>query len=206
MGQGEEEAFPCTSRNMEEPLGPQDEEASSHTEVPGYPDKRTHRRVLGKRCGPYLAYILVVVVVLALAAALPVQSAGRHEGCPTLVLACPDDWVGYRKVCYYLSNEEGSWEWSQEWCSSHGASLAVLQREWEMEFLLRLKGNTDVWLGLQRQGERLEWVDGSSFNQRIPVQGQEPCLFLKDHDLWSSSCSKQRPYVCSKASVLMGTT
>ncbi|GAB0201665.1 tenascin-X [Grus japonensis] len=178
MGQGEEEAaFPCTSRNMEEPLGPQDEEASSHTEVPGYPDKRTHRRVLGKRCGPYLAYVLVVVVVLALAAALPVQSAGRHEGCPTLVLACPDDWVGYRNICYYLSNEEGSWEWSQERCSSHGASLAVLQREWEMEFLLRLKGNTDVWLGLRRQGERLEWVDGSSFNQRTMTPGL-PLLLL----------------------------
>ncbi|XP_075594422.1 C-type lectin domain family 2 member B-like [Balearica regulorum gibbericeps] len=75
-----------------------------------------------------------------------------------------------------------------------------------MEFLLRLKGNTDVWLGLRRQGERLEWVDGSSFNQTILVWGQEPCLFLKDHDLWSSSCSKQRPYLCSKASVLLGTT
>ncbi|XP_075594415.1 C-type lectin domain family 2 member L-like [Balearica regulorum gibbericeps] len=124
------------------------------------------------------------------------SGAGRHEGCPTPVLACPDDWVGYRNICYYLSKEEGSWKWSQERCSLHGASLAVLQREWEMEFLLRLKGNTDVWLGLRRQGERLEWVDGSSFNQtgvfasccRILVWGQEPCLFLKDHDLWSSSC------------------
>ncbi|NXI90491.1 CLC2B protein, partial [Psophia crepitans] len=63
---------------------------------------------------------------------------------------CPDDWVGYRNVCYYLSQEEGSWEWSQERCSSHGASLAVLQRAWEMEFLSRLKGNVDFWVGLQR--------------------------------------------------------
>lgn len=48
------------------------------------------------------------------------------------VLACPDDWVGYQRVCYYLSPEEGSWKESQEKCSSLGASLAVLTRRWEM--------------------------------------------------------------------------
>ncbi|KFM07205.1 C-type lectin domain family 2 member H, partial [Aptenodytes forsteri] len=63
---------------------------------------------------------------------------------------CPDGWVGYCKVCYYLSKEEGSWEWSQEQCSSLGASLAVLKMRWEMELLLRLKGNVDYWLGLRR--------------------------------------------------------
>ncbi|NXG78866.1 CD69 protein, partial [Baryphthengus martii] len=65
---------------------------------------------------------------------------------------CPDGWVGYRKVCYYLSKveeEEGSWERSQERCSALGASLAVLRREWEMEFLWRLKGNVDYWVGLR---------------------------------------------------------
>ncbi|NWI35108.1 CLC2B protein, partial [Sula dactylatra] len=63
---------------------------------------------------------------------------------------CPDDWVGYQRVCYYLSPEEGSWKESQEKCSSLGASLAVLKRRWEMEFLLRLKGNDDYWIGLRR--------------------------------------------------------
>ncbi|NWH47657.1 CLC2B protein, partial [Fregata magnificens] len=63
---------------------------------------------------------------------------------------CPYGWVGYRNVCYYLSGEEGSWEQGQEQCSSLGASLAVLKLKWEMEFLLRLKGNVDYWLGLRR--------------------------------------------------------
>ncbi|NWX24299.1 CLC2B protein, partial [Aegotheles bennettii] len=63
---------------------------------------------------------------------------------------CPDEWVQYRRVCYYLSEGEGSWEWSQEQCSSLRASLAVLQRDWEMEFAWRLRGNFDYWLGLRR--------------------------------------------------------
>ncbi|XP_072704072.1 C-type lectin domain family 2 member D-like isoform X5 [Ciconia boyciana] len=148
-----------------------------------------------------LVLAVLVVLALALAVALAVVS-GRCEGNAGLpvaqVLPCPNDWVGYRDVCYYLSREEGSWEWSQEQCSSHGASLAVLKRDWEVEFLLRLKGNIDYWLGLQRQGEHLQWVDGSSFNDTILVQGQEPCLFLKDDHLGSSSCSQHRPYLCSK--------
>ncbi|NWS63048.1 CLC2B protein, partial [Chunga burmeisteri] len=63
---------------------------------------------------------------------------------------CPEDWVGHRNICYYLSEAEGSWSESQEQCSSLGASLAVLKREWEMEFLLRLRGNIDYWLGVRR--------------------------------------------------------
>ncbi|NXT55026.1 CLC4C protein, partial [Pluvianellus socialis] len=62
---------------------------------------------------------------------------------------CPDGWVGYRGVCYYLSQEQGSWDWSQERCSSLGASLAVLRREWERLFW-HLKDNVDYWLGLRR--------------------------------------------------------
>ncbi|NWS64506.1 CLC2B protein, partial [Chunga burmeisteri] len=63
---------------------------------------------------------------------------------------CPEDWVGHRNICYYLSEAEGNWSESQEQCSSLGASLAVLKREWEMDLLLRLKGNVDYWIGVRR--------------------------------------------------------
>ncbi|NWU54706.1 CLC2H protein, partial [Dromas ardeola] len=62
---------------------------------------------------------------------------------------CPEEWIGYRNVCYYLSRDKGSWEWSQEQCLSRGASLAMPRREGEL-FLWRLKGNADYWLGLRR--------------------------------------------------------
>ncbi|XP_074423922.1 C-type lectin domain family 2 member B-like isoform X3 [Larus michahellis] len=179
---GERNGFCCKDEDVEKFLSPPEGGASQHPAAPGDTRERTDGRVV----------------------------AGRHGGDPAVpaapMLACPDDWVGYRNVCYYLSRDEGSWEWSQEQCSSHGASLAMPRREWEMEFLLRLKGNMDYWLGLRRRGERLQWVDGSSFNQRIPVKGHEPCLFLNDHDLMSASCSQARPYLCSKPQDLMGTT
>ncbi|NWR40270.1 CD69 protein, partial [Tachuris rubrigastra] len=62
---------------------------------------------------------------------------------------CPEAWVGYQGVCYYLSRDEGTWEQGQDRCSELGASLAVLSDE-EMGFLFRLRGNMDYWLGLRR--------------------------------------------------------
>ncbi|KAM7079734.1 C-type lectin domain family 2 member B-like [Ciconia maguari] len=211
MGQEQRNGFCSSDGNVKKPLSPQDGGASPHPEVPGDTDKRMDRRLLGKvsMLHPAWALVLAVLValVLALSVALAVVSAGRREGNAGLpvaqVLACPDDWVGYRNVCYYLSREEGSWEWSQEQCSSHGASLAVLKRDWEKEFLLRLKGNIDYWLGLRRQGERLQWVDGSSFNDTFLVRGQGVCVYLNEHAVASSSCSQLRPYICSKPQVLM---
>ncbi|XP_064496561.1 C-type lectin domain family 4 member G-like [Pseudopipra pipra] len=78
-------------------------------------------------------------------------------------LACPEAWIGYNRVCYYLSRDEGTWEQARDRCSELRASLAVLSDK-EMGFLFRLNGNLDYWLGLRRWGERLQWVDGSSYN------------------------------------------
>ncbi|XP_074932663.1 C-type lectin domain family 2 member B-like isoform X3 [Phalacrocorax aristotelis] len=175
-----------SNENVEEPLSPQAGGASPHPEVPGDTCKRTPCRALGKPKGN---------------PALPAA----------LALACPDDWVEYQRVCYYLSPREGSWEQGQEKCSSLGASLAVLKRPWELEFLRRLKGNADYWLGLRRRGERLEWVDGSSLNEtsvfpsccRIPVRGQGECVYLNDHVFGSTSCSRQQRYLCSKPQAVM---
>ncbi|XP_014811577.1 PREDICTED: killer cell lectin-like receptor subfamily G member 1 [Calidris pugnax] len=129
--------------NVEMPLSPQEEGASPHPKVPGATGRRKWVLVVS----------VLVALVLALAVAVAVLSARTRGGDPAVpvapVLACPDGWVGYHNVCYYLSRDQGSWEWSQEQCSSRGASLAVLRREWEMvsEGLLWVRGGLGVFLG-----------------------------------------------------------
>ncbi|KAM6233323.1 C-type lectin domain family 2 member B-like isoform 2-T2 [Porphyrio hochstetteri] len=159
-----------------------------------------HRR---KVLVPVVLVGLVPALVLALIIALAALSGGQ-ECPPAPVLACPNEWVGHRNVCYYISSEEGTWDWSRERCSSLGASLAVLRAEWEVDFLTILKDNADCWLGLRRQDGHLEWVDGSSYNLLTPVQTQAPCLYLNDRVIVSSSCSQERPYICSKPLVEQG--
>ncbi|NXH44866.1 CD69 protein, partial [Dicaeum eximium] len=62
---------------------------------------------------------------------------------------CPDGWIGYRGICYFLSKDHLTWDEAQARCSQLGASLAV-PRDEEMEFLFHLSGKVDYWLGLHR--------------------------------------------------------
>nr|XP_054492939.1 uncharacterized protein LOC129122891 isoform X5 [Agelaius phoeniceus] len=119
---------------------------------------------------------------------------------PMSVLGCPHGWVGYNGVCYYFSQDHGTWEQGQERCSKLGASLAIAKDEEAMDLLFRLRGNVDFWLGLRRRGERLHWGDGSSYSSRVPVLGNSQCVYLADGKRFRSEmCSSKRPYLCSKA-------
>ncbi|XP_014811580.1 PREDICTED: C-type lectin domain family 2 member B-like isoform X2 [Calidris pugnax] len=192
---GERNRFCCSNGNVGMPLSPQEGGAPPHPKVPGATGRRTRVLVVS----------VLVALVLALAVAVAVLSARTCGGDPAVpaapVLACPDGWVGYHNVCYYLSRDQGSWEWSQEQCSSRGASLAVLRREWEMWFLSHLN-YINSWIGLRRRGEHLEWVDGSRFNQTFEARGEAECAYLYNGIVESSSCSQHRTYICSKPQAL----
>ncbi|CAM5157668.1 unnamed protein product [Eretmochelys imbricata] len=84
--------------------------------------------------------------------------------CPPAGPSCLDGWMGYRGKCYYPSEREGSWTDSQSRCSAPGASLAGIDSEQEMVFLLRHKGVYDHWIGLRReQGQPWTWANGTKF-------------------------------------------
>ncbi|XP_025913104.1 early activation antigen CD69-like [Apteryx rowi] len=74
--------------------------------------------------------VVLLVCIAVVAASWP--SNPQTAGAAATMLVCCDAWIGYRGLCYYLSQEEGSWDSSQHACSSLGASLAVLKREWEV--------------------------------------------------------------------------
>ncbi|XP_027607021.2 C-type lectin domain family 2 member D-like [Pipra filicauda] len=162
----------------------------------------TRTGLAGTRLLGHLALAVVLLLLLALVvdvAVLAVRRLGEIPVTPGIpeFLACPEAWVGYNRVCYYLSRDEGTWEQAQNWCSELGASLAVLSDN-EMGFLFRLNGNLDYWLGLRRRGERLQWVDGSSYNSSVPVLGDSECVYLGHRRFRSGLCSAQRPYLCNR--------
>ncbi|XP_027577875.2 C-type lectin domain family 2 member B-like [Pipra filicauda] len=178
------------------PLMPRD--AACHKQREG-----TRTRLLG-----HLALAVVLLLLLALVVAvavLAVRSLGEIPVTPRPpeFLACPEAWVGYNRVCYYLSRDEGTWEQARDRCSELGASLAVLSDR-EMGFLFRLNDNLDYWLGLRRRGERLQWVDGSSYNSSVPVLGDSECVYLGQRRFRSGLCSAQRPYLCNRPQDRLG--
>ncbi|XP_074402742.1 uncharacterized protein LOC141729982 [Zonotrichia albicollis] len=121
------------------------------------------------RCHPVgtaVLILLLLVLVLALGVALAVLAAPQVPVTSATPQCCPHDWIGYNGVCYYFSRDYGTWDQGQERCSELNASLAIAKDEEAMDFLCRLCGNVDYWLGLRRRGERLHWGDGSSYSSR----------------------------------------
>nr|XP_023968432.1 C-type lectin domain family 2 member D-like isoform X1 [Chrysemys picta bellii] len=124
--------------------------------------------------------------------------AKKPEPCPAGA-ACPDSWINYLGKCYYFSQAEGNWTNSQDNCSALGASLAVIGTQQEMDFLMRHKGPSDHWIGLQKeQDQPWMWTNGTEFNNWFPIAGGGPCAFLNRGDVSSSGCSRDAHWICSK--------
>ncbi|XP_054833275.1 C-type lectin domain family 2 member D-like isoform X3 [Eublepharis macularius] len=50
--------------------------------------------------------------------------------------ACPSGWIGYKRKCYFFSDEGRNWTSSQNFCASYGSSLAIIENEPEKAFIL----------------------------------------------------------------------
>uniref|UniRef100_A0A8C8SAD1 C-type lectin domain-containing protein n=1 Tax=Pelusios castaneus TaxID=367368 RepID=A0A8C8SAD1_9SAUR len=78
---------------------------------------------------------------------------------------CPDSWVGYGRKCYYFSEAEGNWTYSQSNCSSLGASLAIVNTRKDLAFMMRHKGKPHRWIGLRKElRQPWKWTNGTEFN------------------------------------------
>ncbi|XP_060119453.1 C-type lectin domain family 2 member D-like [Heteronotia binoei] len=117
--------------------------------------------------------------------------------CP--VVSCPNGWVGYQEKCYYFAKAEGSWTSSKKYCSSLNATLAVVDSQEEMDFMLRYKGPADHWIGLQRNGSQpWKWINGTIFNEWFAVLGGGSCAYMNQQGIASSSCLREEPWICIK--------
>ncbi|XP_074400487.1 uncharacterized protein LOC141729641 isoform X2 [Zonotrichia albicollis] len=192
-----ENGFCTRDASVREPLAPRG------TTATGNEHRRNIRKFLGERfrCHRVLMDLLMLLLLLALVlgVALAVPAAQQLPVTPASLQCCSTGWVGFNGVCYYFSRDFSTWEQGQERCSKLNASLAIAKDEEAMDLLFRLRGNIDFWLGLRRRGERLHWVDGSSYSSRVPVFGISECVYLADERFRSGNCSDERPYVGSKA-------
>nr|XP_005312725.2 C-type lectin domain family 2 member D-like isoform X1 [Chrysemys picta bellii]XP_042701263.1 C-type lectin domain family 2 member D-like isoform X1 [Chrysemys picta bellii]XP_042701264.1 C-type lectin domain family 2 member D-like isoform X1 [Chrysemys picta bellii]XP_042701265.1 C-type lectin domain family 2 member D-like isoform X1 [Chrysemys picta bellii] len=140
--------------------------------------------------------VFLFFVVIALVAAL----AGVLSRAP---VACPNGWVAFQGQCYYFSVTEGNWTYSRSNCSALGTSLAGIDTQQDMDFMLRYRGHRDHWLGLQKDTNQLwRWVNGTEFNSWFHIGGGGECAYLKEAKAISSSrCSMERHWICSKPHV-----
>ncbi|XP_039374411.1 C-type lectin domain family 2 member D-like [Mauremys reevesii] len=161
---------------------------------------RAHRWAVQSLVLNPVMLILILVLLIALIAVSAKKLEPSPAGAASPVAACPDSWIGHLGKCYYFSQAEGNWTYSQSHCSALGASLAAIDTQQEMDFLMRHKGPCDHWIGLQREpGQPWRWTSGSEFNNWFTIAGGGPCAFANHDGISSSGCSIEGRWICSKA-------
>ncbi|XP_065420213.1 C-type lectin domain family 2 member D-like [Chrysemys picta bellii] len=149
---------------------------------------------------PSVVLNLILIITIIIIMALP---AKKSEPCSTdpvsPVAVCPEGWVRYLGKHYYFSEARANWTYSQSNCSALGASLATIDTQQEMDFLMLYKGPSDFWIGLRREPDQpWKWASGTEFNKWFPIAGGEHCAFLNHNDVASSRCSRDTYWICSK--------
>ncbi|XP_069077281.1 uncharacterized protein [Pleurodeles waltl] len=115
---------------------------------------------------------------------------------------CPMDWLHSRNKCYYFSTmykEEGDWDESQKFCSSHNGSLALFDNEEQLNFLMDISRGDHVWVGLRKSEDGIHWANGTACSSSLcSITDFGECVFIGLRALWLSACHLPRPYICSK--------
>uniref|UniRef100_A0A6J0VCY0 Killer cell lectin-like receptor subfamily B member 1C isoform X1 n=1 Tax=Pogona vitticeps TaxID=103695 RepID=A0A6J0VCY0_9SAUR len=117
----------------------------------------------------------------------------------TMSPCCPPDWVMNQGNCYHAPEAEGGWDAGQHYCSSLGASLAVIENIEKLNIALKDKGPFNHWVGLLRESDdRWKWTDGTVFNNLFEIQGDGPCAYLTQETVSSANCSAEKKWLCSQ--------
>uniref|UniRef100_A0A8C5SPU3 C-type lectin domain-containing protein n=1 Tax=Laticauda laticaudata TaxID=8630 RepID=A0A8C5SPU3_LATLA len=115
------------------------------------------------------------------------------------IVACPDSWIKYNGKCLYVSKEERNWPLSLETCSSFNASLAVIDTQKELEFLVDIFHSSHYWFGLSRKVNQIwKWSNGTVFKNQFPVRGEGLCAYLNGKGANSTVCSMEKHFLCSR--------
>ncbi|XP_077615160.1 C-type lectin domain family 2 member D isoform X1 [Crocuta crocuta] len=148
-----------------------------------------------------LIIIISIILLCMLFIFISVRGRRSHET-PSECFepACPEDWIGFQRKCFYFSDDIKNWTFSQRFCKSHDADLAQVETLQELDFLMRYKGLFDHWIGLSReQGQPWKWVNGTEFTSCFPIRGGGECAYLNDKGASSARHYTERKWICSKS-------
>ncbi|XP_063001282.1 early activation antigen CD69-like [Elgaria multicarinata webbii] len=155
--------------------------------------------------GPLIVVLAAFLLALIYVGIHIAVSSGHHEEWPTPlypsgVTPSPQVWMTYGKRTYFFSETEANWTASQNFCSSYGGSLVILDTREEKDFVMRFKGSSDSWIGLQRKevGQPWKQPDGSLFSNWFRIRGDGLCSYVTQRVVNSTWCYNSRYWICSK--------
>nr|XP_036306489.1 low affinity immunoglobulin epsilon Fc receptor [Pipistrellus kuhlii] len=109
---------------------------------------------------------------------------------------CPEQWVSFRRKCYYFGEGPKRWFQAREACRGLGGRLASIHSPEEQDFLAKHSSRKGTWIGLRdldREGEFV-WMDQSplgysNWGSGEPDNGAqgEDCVMLLSSGQWSDA-------------------
>ncbi|KAJ1122144.1 hypothetical protein NDU88_000648 [Pleurodeles waltl] len=125
------------------------------------------------------------------------ETAKDGEGLPP----CGDGWIWYRNKCFYFSEDEGDWTEAKDSCAALNSSLALIDTQKELDFMLRYKGTRYHWIGLQRESnQQWKWVNGTEFNNWFVVADYSECAYLGHDRVKGVECYSKCKWICTQGS------
>ncbi|XP_069099016.1 C-type lectin domain family 2 member B-like isoform X2 [Pleurodeles waltl] len=114
---------------------------------------------------------------------------------------CGDGWIWYQYKCYYFSEDEGDWTAAKDSCAALNSSLALIDTQKELDFMLRYKGFRYHWIGLQRESsQQWKWVNGTEFSNWFVVADYSECAYLGHDRVKSVECYSKSKWICTQVS------
>ncbi|XP_065507960.1 C-type lectin domain family 2 member L-like [Caloenas nicobarica] len=135
-----------------------------------------------------LLLVVLVVAIIIIAFVVKPEASAQH---------CPSEWVGYKKKCYFISEEEKNWTSSQTFCNNNESLLATFENQEEMHSLAKLLKIDDCWIGLCKKGESFYWENGIALKEELfQIRNHSECAYLDGFTISTSACSLPRRWIC----------
>ncbi|XP_078510041.1 C-type lectin domain family 2 member B-like [Lissotriton helveticus] len=114
---------------------------------------------------------------------------------------CNKEWTWYQNKCFYFSEAEGTWPEAKDSCAALDSTLAMIDTQEELDFLLNRKGDPDYWIGLWRDSEkRWRWINGTGLSNWFKVADYSDYAYLNHHNVKSGDSYNTRHWICNKVS------
>ncbi|XP_055467048.1 C-type lectin domain family 2 member E-like isoform X3 [Psammomys obesus] len=130
-------------------------------------------------CYAVITVLTVAVIVLSVALSVRRNKWVVESGEPCYA-TCPSGWIGFGSKCFYFSEDMRNWTFSQTFCMTQEAHLALYDSQEELNFLKRYTGASDHWIGLHRDSPEhpWRWTDNPEYNNLYVVQTNFPSVLI----------------------------
>ncbi|XP_078510046.1 C-type lectin domain family 2 member E-like [Lissotriton helveticus] len=130
-----------------------------------------------------------------------VQSSTGKDG--AVLPPCDNDWIWYQNKCYSFSEGYGNWTGGGNSCAALNSTLALIDTQDELNFMLRYKGDHNHWIGLRRDNrtQPWTWVNGTIFNNWFTISDTSECAYLSYGKVKSLECDITNKWICTRDTI-----